>query len=312
MRLTGFILLAALPNLSIAAYNLVDHYVPYTFFDNFNFFTDPDPSGSYVNYLSRAEAQAAGLIWKSTGGVRIGVDSTSIAEGRGRKSVRIESKKTYLHGLIIADISHMPAAVCGVWPAFWTNGATWPDDGEFDIVEGVNTRNLNLMVGHTTSGCRITDTGAFSGQLISSNCDINAPGQPMNQGCSIQGRSTRTYGNGFNNFGGGIYAVQWTSTAISVWFFSRGYIPSNVQSAQPDPAQWGRPLSQFTGACDIDRFFHPQRLIFNTAFCGPWANYLWPLDGCSQKAATCEEYVKNHPADFANAYWIIKSLKVYQ
>jgi hypothetical protein len=47
----------------------------------------------------------------------IGVDHTNIATGSGRKSVRIESKKTYLHGLFIADMSHMPGGICGTWPA---------------------------------------------------------------------------------------------------------------------------------------------------------------------------------------------------
>jgi hypothetical protein len=50
----------------------------------------------------------------------MGVDSTTYLNETmvgGRTSVRIESKKSFNHGLIISDIAHMPASVCGTWPA---------------------------------------------------------------------------------------------------------------------------------------------------------------------------------------------------
>jgi beta-glucanase (GH16 family) len=53
-------------------------------------------------------------------------------------SVRISSVDKWSSGLIIADFAKMPHG-CGVWPAFWTVGAKWPDDGEIDIIENVNT-----------------------------------------------------------------------------------------------------------------------------------------------------------------------------
>jgi len=55
-------------------------------------------------------------------------------------SVRISSNEKWRKGLIIADFAQMPYG-CGVWPAFWTVGANWPDDGEVDILEGVNIQN---------------------------------------------------------------------------------------------------------------------------------------------------------------------------
>jgi hypothetical protein len=45
------------------------------------------------------------------------VDTSEVATGRGRKSVRIETKNTYDKGLVLADISHMPGGICGTWPA---------------------------------------------------------------------------------------------------------------------------------------------------------------------------------------------------
>jgi beta-glucanase (GH16 family) len=66
----------------------------------------------------------------------MGVDSLTTLDpsGPGRKSVRIESKKSWNHGLFIADIAHMPGGVCGTWPALWTLGPDWPYNGEIDII----------------------------------------------------------------------------------------------------------------------------------------------------------------------------------
>ena len=44
-------------------------------------------------------------------------DSTSIASGRGRDSVRLISKNQYTHGLFVVDLAHMPGNACGMWPA---------------------------------------------------------------------------------------------------------------------------------------------------------------------------------------------------
>ena len=56
-------------------------------------------------------------------------------------SVRITSVKTFYHGLVIADFDRMPFG-CSVWPAFWTVGPNWPNNGEVDIVEGVNNKQM--------------------------------------------------------------------------------------------------------------------------------------------------------------------------
>jgi hypothetical protein len=90
----------------------------------------------------------------------LGVDYTtplSVAAGVGRASVRIESTKTYTKGLFILDLKHMPGGVCGTWPAFWSLGSgTWPQNGEIDIIEGVNTNSQNKMVLHTDTQCKVS------------------------------------------------------------------------------------------------------------------------------------------------------------
>jgi hypothetical protein len=87
-----------------------------SFFDAFDFFTDADPTNGYVNYVSRAQAQAEGLIDASAadGNVYIGADSRNVASGRGRDSVRLQSKERWTTGLFIMDLLHMPTG-CATW-----------------------------------------------------------------------------------------------------------------------------------------------------------------------------------------------------
>lgn len=81
-----------------------------------------DPTNGYVNYLDESDAQNANLISVDNGVVSIRSDSTNIASGRGRNSVRITSRNQYTHGLVVLDLQHMPSAACGIWPAFWSTG----------------------------------------------------------------------------------------------------------------------------------------------------------------------------------------------
>ena len=306
LTLTGLI------SLSTAGYVLEDDYEPSSFFSMFSFFTGGDPTHGYVNYLDQGTAQSQGLI-NTNGPVYIGVDHTNVATGSGRSSVRITSNKAYNHGLIILDAAHMPGGVCGTWPAFWTVGPNWPANGEIDIIEGVNSQSTDSMTLHTGPGCSITNNGAFSGTLGTTNCDINAAGQATNAGCQINTPNSASYGNGFNAGQGGVYATEWTSQAISIWFFPRSAIPSDIASGSPDPTSWGAATASFAGGCNIDQFFNNQQIVFDTTFCGDWAGNVWGTDPvCSSKAATCQAYVQNNPADFANAFWSINSLKVYQ
>jgi hypothetical protein len=73
------------------------------------------------SYVDKPTAQTQQLITSNAGApAYMGVDySTTIFPNmtQGRASVRIESKKTFTHGLIISDIAHMPGGICGTWPA---------------------------------------------------------------------------------------------------------------------------------------------------------------------------------------------------
>lgn len=172
------------------------------------------------------------------------------------------------------------------------------------------------MTLHTGPGCTIDSNngGSFSGTDLTSNCDVNASGQSANAGCGISTSDSSTYGDGFNSAGGGVYATEWTTNGIAVWHFSRGSIPSDISSGNPDPSGWGLPLARFAGgSCDYGSMFQNQQIVFDITFCGDWAGNVWGSDStCSSKAGSCTDFVGNNPSAFEQTYWEINSLKVYQ
>lgn len=189
----------------------------------------------------------------------------SHSPSNGRASVRVESKKSWNHGLFIADIHHMPASACGIWPAYWLFGPDWPGSGEIDIIEGVSQQSTNAITLHTASGCLVETSGSQYGtNLNDPNCNKNNG----NEGCSAS--TNAPYGDAFNAVGGGVYAMQWESSGIYVWFFPRYSIPDDIQNECPDTRNWGAPLVAFNGGdgCNIDRYFKNQNIIFDTTFCG--------------------------------------------
>lgn len=116
---------------------------------------------------------------------------------------------------------------------------------------------------------------------------------------------TNTYGDGFNAGLGGVYATQWTSEFIRLWFFPRSAIPADITAGQPDPSTWGPPMSNFQGSCDIDTHFVNHEIVFDLTFCGDWAGNVWnQFPTCSALAPTCTDYVAANPAAFADAYWL--------
>lgn len=130
-RKTIIPLLASLIPSVLATYSLKADYSADAFFQNFDFFTDPDPTDGLVQFQSMESANATGLAGflaadnQTSKAVYMAVDSTAIAP-QGRGSVRVQSRQTFNHGLFVIDIAHMPGGVCGTWPAFWLIGADWP------------------------------------------------------------------------------------------------------------------------------------------------------------------------------------------
>lgn len=318
------------------AYQLVEQHKGLNFYDGFDFFTDADPTHGNVQYQSRSDAISKQLIGvvpsnKTDFPIYMGVDHTSITANR--PAVRLTSKKSFNHALVLIDVQHMPSG-CGVWPAIWMTGPDWPNSGEIDIAEQVNGNPYNTATLHTSANCAITDSNingghsdAFSGTLATTDCDVNSPNQAKNAGCGIRAPENDTYtigneshvhstaGSAFNAQSGGVYAALWTSAGVSIYFFPREYIPSDIHALRPDPSSWtSKPQAVFSGnGCDFDSHLKDLQLVVNTDFCGDWAGNTWEADGCAAKTgvSTCAEYVEKNPKAFASAYWLFNSITVF-
>ncbi|KAG9236751.1 glycoside hydrolase family 16 protein [Amylocarpus encephaloides] len=297
--------------LAVAAYRPVDTYNSGNFFSSFDFYSGSDPTHGYVSYQTQANAQARGLINSNNGQIYMGVDSSTFnPPAPGRASVRVSSKKAYTHGLFIADIAHMPGSICGVWPAFWLFGPSWPNNGEIDILEGVNLAGTNSITLHTSPGCVMNAAGSQGGTVLRT-ADCNTGNG--NTGCSAITSTPNAYGNSFNNNGGGVYAMQWESSGIYVWFFPRNAIPADIRNNAPVTGNWGLPVVAFNGGsgCNVDAHFANQNIVFDTTFCGDWAGGVFGSGSCAY-LGSCQSYVANNPGAFAPAYWSVNSVKVYK
>lgn len=125
------------------------------------------------------------------------------------------------------------------------------------------------MTLHTSDTCVMTAGSDTSGFTASSSGDCSAGGGTA--GCQQQASdaSPANYGQGFNAGGGGVYAMEWTSAAISFWFFARGAVPDGLSAAAGpavDASALGPPLAQFVGGegCSIDERFAQHAITIDT------------------------------------------------
>lgn len=170
---------------------------------------------------------------------------------------------------------------------------------------------MNSMALHTAEGCTTSGVNQ-TGRVQTGNCFVNAAGQSSNAGCGVESTTPTSYGTAFNAAGGGVYATEWTSSAIKIWYFPQTALPRDIASGSPNPSRWGVPQANFAGGCNIDAHFTNHQIVFDLTFCGDWAGNVWSSSSCSALAASCDAYVANNPAAFAEAYWRINSLRVYQ
>jgi len=314
----GLMLLHQFP-CTLAAYTLEDNFSGSSFFDNFWFWNQGDPAGGFVSYQARQAAADQQLIRVSANNtVIISVDTVNNAP-LGRNAVRLQSNKNWNSGLFILDFIHMPTG-CGTWPAWWFNGPDpWPTGGEVDVIEGVNTQTATQATLHTTQGCTmpIEHQNIFTGDWVTgtngqpaSDCFIDAPNQWPNQGCGVLGPEA-SYGAPSNTAKGGVYAMEWTSSYIQMFFFPRNRIPADLNSNSPTPSNWGLPFAKFPfGAYCPSSKFRNMNMILNTDFCGGWAGGLFSQN--CPGLGDCVTYVKNNPCNFINAYWEISYIKVFK
>jgi len=299
--------LILLVNLSIG-YQLMDTFEGETFFDQFDFFTDTDPTHGFVKYVDRKTASNNGYIQANSKSVYMGVDHSAISPN-GRPSVRITSQKSWNTGLFVLILSHMPGGQCGSWPAFWTVGTNWPNNGEIDIIEGVNKADVNQMTLHTSPNCQMTTQRNMTGKTVGNDCNVYSN---YNSGCGVQSVQPNSYGAGFNQNGGGAYVMELTGDGVKMWYFSKQEMPRDIVSAHPNPSSWRIPDAAFPfgSACTFSHY-GPQQIVFDSTFCGDWAGNgnIYGSSGCP---STCEDFVANNPKAFVDYYWEVVSLRVYQ
>ncbi|KAG8864259.1 hypothetical protein FRB96_006080 [Tulasnella sp. 330] len=178
-------------------------------------------------------------------------------------------------------------------------------NGEIDIYEGVHLSTNNQVTWHTTPGCTLKPSGFF-GTINSTDCNTAVNN---NEGCAVTDQSYSSSGATLQAIGGGVYAMQWDDTGISVWFFPRPTVPNDVTDLNPDPTTWGEPMAYLSpDDCDVVSHFADHVIVFDIAFCGDWAGATYLTSGCP---GTCNAQIME-PSNFDESYWIINSLRVYK
>ncbi|KAF8859291.1 hypothetical protein BDZ45DRAFT_650284 [Acephala macrosclerotiorum] len=296
-----------------SGYSLVAEFSGASFFDNFDFVTVCPLLHFLIFYVDYQTAYDDGFISTDDSGVTyLEIDSTTVLNpnGVGRDSVKIVSKQSWTHGLVITDLNNMPGGVCGVYGRHYLAG---PDaaSGEIDIITGINNAAYNEMTLFSQPTCSVAGSGQ-TGHLQNADCSSST-------GCStIDDSDPLSYGVQFNNNGGGVFATQWTSDFIRVWFFPSGTTPDDITNGTPDPTLWGEPVANFQGSCNIDGSFANNNIVFDMDLCSSLVEANWAADGCNSMAATCREYVASFPDnfehynDFDEVYWGINAISVYQ
>ncbi|GAA5975934.1 hypothetical protein JCM11641_002842 [Rhodosporidiobolus odoratus] len=298
---------------------LIRRYRSGDFFDTeqFSYFNLTDPTDGLVTYLTAPDALTQGLATLNPDGTaRLGADRTStLAAGQNRSSVRISSIAAYDPGtLLLFDLAHVPVG-CGVWPALWMYSDPWPTMGEIDILEGVNERTYNQLTIHTLSGCNRNKSIPMTGSWVYSkdSCDT-----ATGSSCSVQDNDPTSFGEGFNQAGGGVFAVQMAETGISIWHWPRSKIPSDVAAGEPRPQTWGYPVAAWDGStCDTRTYFSQLWITLNIDVCGrmaaksaTWKSSTASGPTCAAKYATCADAAAD-PAAFKEAYFDVNYIKVF-
>ena len=109
---------------------------------------------------------------------------------------------------------------------------------------------------HTGGKCSMaSDNDQMTGVPGSPNCDTA-------DGCTAKDSSPASYGEGFNQGGGGVYAMEWTEKSIKVWWWPRKGIPEDIRDSQPSPSGWPTPLASFSGGgCDFGKLFKNHQIV---------------------------------------------------
>jgi len=125
--------------------------------------------------------------------------------------IKTADKLGFMYGRLEARIK-TPAG-SGMWPAFWmlgaslTEGDTWPDCGEIDILEGKGSEP-NRVYGTVHGPGYFGGDGSQKGYAFDNPIELNA---------------------GFH-----VYAIEWKKNQIDFYFDSKKYYSINAASVAPN------------------------------------------------------------------------------
>ncbi|KAI5997324.1 glycoside hydrolase family 16 protein [Pisolithus orientalis] len=302
-----------------SAYDVIREYSGSTFFDGWDFYGAPDNlTLGNVTWLSETDAISQGLAYvNNQGHVILKVDNTTnVTYGQERNSVRITTQDAYELGSFVAHrCKPYPLRLFGDGHLASGKRPKWPDDGEIDIIEGINLMTYNQMAIHTTAGC--THSGSV-GQLGTNGLTTDCS-QPS--GCTVIETLPNSFQSGFAASGGGVWATRFDTTGIYIWFWSRPDIPLSISQATStsslDLSDWGTPHANFSSStCNMIAFFTPQNLVLDITLCGDWAGLSWDYDptcGSSGPTGLCYNDCVVGPGSplYDTAYWDISYIRTY-
>jgi hypothetical protein len=160
----------------------------------------------------------------------------------------------------------------------------------------LNTSAANHQ--HSNPTCTVAGSGQ-TGTLASTDCGSAT-------GCTTLSTDITSYGVDFNDNAGGVFATQWNSDFIRMWFFPPGSVPADIINGTPDPTlpAWGLPVANFQGTCNIDGLFMDNKIVFDTNFCTAAVEAKWSGTTCPATTgfATCRDYISSFPAASADDF----------
>lgn len=141
---------------------------------------------------------------------------------------------------------------------------------------------------------RVELTRARTPSDTDGNCDTNAN---FNSGCTFLDPRETSNGASLAANGGGVFAGELTSDGVSIWFFPRPSVPSDLSYAAsssnnpvPDPSTWGLPVAHYpTSSCNVSEHFAPQHIVMTITACGDWAGQVTNSTGCPLTTESCCE-----------------------
>ncbi|ELU40903.1 MFS_1 domain-containing protein [Rhizoctonia solani AG-1 IA] len=315
-------------------YTIAQDFSGSKFFDGWSF-TNGNDAKNYGNvaYLAKDVAMAQQLVYlNAAGNAIIKVDNTTVGSPQdpayGRASVKMNTTEPFTKGsLVVMDALHFPYGVSRGFgcKSIYSNSLDLLSALSGQLIgarvaprtngrASVGTQNVNLapvnqMSLHTSQGCTLASDTQVTGRIVSNDCYNNTNG---NQGCIIQ-MPDNSFGESFARNGGGVYAVEWSSTGngIRAWFFPRSSIPADLTSANPNPSTWGTPTAAWPeSGCDTSKFFGPQTLIINISICGAYAGATSVFESTCPNQGSCLDLVRN-PRNYDNAYFEIAYVRIY-